>query len=556
MGARNAANVGNARLKRCISPSRVGRLARWLAPVAAAAALVGCNANQFRLSNRDDTKYERELAARDVRVPVDGGPPVRVPASPMLGQPIVPAVPGQGMETYAATVPAQPAPLPPRPPETVPGSQPILAETPRPGPVGSRLDMLVGGPELAGRVVNPVGQPSPRTPIQVLDPRDGERVVAEVATDDFGMFRVRNLQPGAPYRLVASTRAADGRLVGSITATPPDAAVVLQLQLENLVSGLSPLGNRLSSDGYGAATPAGAASRAIPAAGAANLAGPPALGNVTVATVRPYDAAGPALTAAGVAAGAPRVLPPAVAVGGASSAAPGEPAPSQAELASRAVTNIEWNPPGRSAESPAAAPSTEFAGLKDRSNDSPLALPRDGELTLPGPELARAPAPTQASATVAFEGTGLEFARVYDLAGNKRPVGALAGDLIVLDFFGSWCGPCRKSIPHLNDLQSRYSGRGVRIVGIACEYGDAATALRTANEARVGLGIAYPIVVSPMEEKSELREHFQVDRYPTLVLVDRAGRVLFQGQGGDAAAFQRLEQAIDQALASQKYATR
>jgi thiol-disulfide isomerase/thioredoxin len=546
-------------LKRCISPSRFGRLALLLASSAISAALVGCNSNQFRLSNRGDTKYERELAARDVRVPVDGGPPVRVPASPMLGQPIVPAVPGQGVETYAATVPAQPAPfpaqLPPRPAETAPGAQPILAETPRPGPVGSRLDMLVGGPELAGRVVTPVGQPSPRTPIQVLDPRQGERVVAEVATDDFGMFRVRNLQPGMPYRLVASSRAADGRLVGSITATPPDAAVVLQLQLENLVSGLSPLGNRLSADAYGASTPAGAASRPIPAA--ASVAGPSALGNVTVATVRPYDAAGPAMAAAGLAAGAPRVLPPAAGAVGPPSGSAGPPAPAQAELASRPVTNIEWNPPGRSSgDVRVEAPSTEFAGLKDGSKDAPLTLPRDGELALPGPELSRPAAPPKPAATVAFEGTGLEFARVYDLAGNKRPVGALAGDLIVLDFFGSWCGPCRKSIPHLNDLQARFSSRGVRIVGIACEYGDAATALRTANDARVDLGIAYPIVVSPMEEKSELREHFQVDRYPTLVLVDRAGRVLFQGQGGDAAAFQRLEQAIERALSGQNYANR
>lgn len=518
------------------SSNRTATLARLLVPTFLLVMAFGCSSQRFQLANRDDTLYERQIAAADVRVPVNGGPPV--PTTPaIVATPVVPAISGPGPESFAANVPAVPAnPTPPSPID-----RPLLVETPRPGPPGTRLDPAVTAVELVGRVVNPLGQPAPRVPIQVLDPRQNENVVAEVATDDYGMFRVRNLSAGLPYRLVATSRAADGQLVGSISATPPDTAVVLQLQLENLISGRSVLGNRLASNGplQRASIPAPGPPSAVSLPN--DLPGKATVVTATLATAPPE--------------GAPRVLPPSGATVQATSIdaptqsspagkEPGERSSSQGSgdvvATARPITNIDWD--DAPADQPKDAPSTQFAGAKDPTLD----LLSD----LPLPDAPAKPTAVASEKKVAFAGTGLEFARVYDLSGTQWPLGALDGDLILLDFFGSWCGPCRKSIPHLNELDARYSGQGLRIVGVACEYGDATTALQAANDAKSRLNIRYHVVVSPMDETSAVRDYFKVGSYPTVILLDRQGHVLFQGTGLDSATVARLENAIQEALAN------
>lgn len=132
--------------------------------------------------------------------------------------------------------------------------------------------------------------------------------------------------------------------------------------------------------------------------------------------------------------------------------------------------------------------------------------------------------------------------------GQHRSLGDLSGELILLDFFGSWCGPCRQCVPKLNALHREFSPQGLQIVGIACEYGSESEAILAAERVRRELGIEYAVLVSPLEEDSELRQHFRVSRYPSLVLLDRSGTVLFEGSGGDAATFQRLRNAILQSL--------
>jgi thiol-disulfide isomerase/thioredoxin len=207
------------------------------------------------------------------------------------------------------------------------------------------------------------------------------------------------------------------------------------------------------------------------------------------------------------------------------------------------VTNIDWDA-APTAESK-NEPTTQWAGEKGPALD----LPSDMAL----PDAAAGPATTPGAAAapkVAFAGTGLEFARVYDLNGTQWPLGALDGDVILLDFFGSWCGPCRKSIPHLNELDARYGNRGLRIVGVACEYGDAATAVKSANDAKTRLDIRYHVVVSPMDDASAVRDYFKVGSYPTVILLDRQGRVLHQATGLDPATIAQLERAIEAALAN------
>lgn len=155
-----------------------------------------------------------------------------------------------------------------------------------------------------------------------------------------------------------------------------------------------------------------------------------------------------------------------------------------------------------------------------------------------------------------FAGTGLDTARLWTLDQQSRPLGDLDGDLFLLDFFGSWCGPCRRCIPKLNDLESRYGNSGVRVIGIACEYGDQQDAVAAAEEIRRQAQIHYAVLASPLDEPCAVRDHFHVQRYPTLVLINRQGQILFQGSSGDAKTFTALERAIQQAVSPSAYAAR
>ena len=56
-----------------------------------------------------------------------------------------------------------------------------------------------------------------------------------------------------------------------------------------------------------------------------------------------------------------------------------------------------------------------------------------------------------------------------DAQGRMVAFHDLDADLVLLDFWGTWCAPCRKSIPHLNDIQKMLGGKKIQVIGIACE---------------------------------------------------------------------------------------
>jgi len=60
------------------------------------------------------------------------------------------------------------------------------------------------------------------------------------------------------------------------------------------------------------------------------------------------------------------------------------------------------------------------------------------------------------------------FARA-DLDGNSVDLKALRGQVVLLDFWASWCAPCIVEIPHLIDLQKRFGSQGLRVIGVSMD---------------------------------------------------------------------------------------
>jgi peroxiredoxin len=125
----------------------------------------------------------------------------------------------------------------------------------------------------------------------------------------------------------------------------------------------------------------------------------------------------------------------------------------------------------------------------------------------------------------------------------------LDADVILLDFWGSWCRECRKSIAHLRELPPKFGGRQLQVIGIACEKGASFEERRaSAAEAVQRYGIHYPVLLSSMDGSCPLQQALQVQFYPTMVLLDRDGRILHVEQGATDVTLGRIDRSIAWAL--------
>jgi thiol-disulfide isomerase/thioredoxin len=132
-----------------------------------------------------------------------------------------------------------------------------------------------------------------------------------------------------------------------------------------------------------------------------------------------------------------------------------------------------------------------------------------------------------------------------DLGGNAVRFKDIDADYILIDFWGTWCGPCVASVPHLVDLQTRYDPSRLRILGIAYEEGSPAGRARLVRAAASELGINYPLLLGEQDGKPcPLQSALNVTQFPTMVLLDRHGRILWRDSGSKPATLERLDRVI------------
>lgn len=112
-------------------------------------------------------------------------------------------------------------------------------------------------------------------------------------------------------------------------------------------------------------------------------------------------------------------------------------------------------------------------------------------------------------------------ARFVDGAGQARTLGEIPGKVVVLNFWATWCGPCREEMPGFVKLQARWAGRGVQFVGLAQD--DPAKVAAFGRE----LGVNYPLWLGEgevMDLSRRLGNRQGV--LPHTVLLDGQGRVI------------------------------
>ena len=142
----------------------------------------------------------------------------------------------------------------------------------------------------------------------------------------------------------------------------------------------------------------------------------------------------------------------------------------------------------------------------------------------------------------------VQYLALQDVDGRPWDLSQRRGRLLLIDLWGTWCQPCLQAIPELIRLQSSYGPRGLEVIGVACERGSPADSVRRVQDIRKKIpSLNYRLLLGDDGNHKPVETQFRVAAYPTLVLVDADGTILWRGEGGDS--IRELEQIIRRRLA-------
>jgi len=142
---------------------------------------------------------------------------------------------------------------------------------------------------------------------------------------------------------------------------------------------------------------------------------------------------------------------------------------------------------------------------------------------------APAPAPDDAAVAPDFGFT--------DMQGNPHTLAEMRGKVVLLEFWASWCIPCRKGFPFLDTLAKQYRADGFEVVAVSLETDDDAVSAFVA-----AFPSTFLVGRDPSGRGGEL---YAVAAMPTSVLLARDGSELARFEGGSDSVHERMEEAIE-----------
>lgn len=107
--------------------------------------------------------------------------------------------------------------------------------------------------------------------------------------------------------------------------------------------------------------------------------------------------------------------------------------------------------------------------------------------------------------------------------GDNVKLSELRGEVVMINFWASWCGPCRQEMPLLDEMYQRYQPMGFTLLGVNVEEDPS-----KANALLKDLPVSFPVLYDTENEVSKL---YDVVAMPSSVLIDRSGNIRYIHKG-------------------------
>ena len=109
------------------------------------------------------------------------------------------------------------------------------------------------------------------------------------------------------------------------------------------------------------------------------------------------------------------------------------------------------------------------------------------------------------------------------LSGKNMKLSEMSGNVVLINFWASWCGPCREEMPYLNALHKKYKSLGFTVLGVNVEEQSS-----NAKGFLSNTPVDFPIL---LDNKNKVSKMYNVIAMPTTVVVDRDGNMRYLHKG-------------------------
>jgi thiol-disulfide isomerase/thioredoxin len=383
-------------------------------------------------------------------------------------------------------------------PAKFPGGQDPLVPTPPPQFPNTKAAATAPGSTLAGAVVDAYQRPISNAYIRwvSLDPSDNAAPI-DVPSDVNGYFTIMGVKPGGQYKLIARAKQGEKMLAGTVLTSAPDVHVVIPIREDLVNSSTPPMPGNPAQGQQQNKDPQGTSKNELPAMGYPKKSDPP---NLPATMTVP----------------APPITAP-------TSADPGF------------VPGVVGTPPKD------RLPMLHVPGKKPEAPRLP-SVPGDAKLDT---------GPTRVPSCILL-GRRLENLALKDSNGQTweyKKQGA--GKVVLIDFWGTYCLPCRSTMPALSRLQTQYGQQGLEVIGIALEAGkDERKEADVVNKTAASMQLTYRQLMGRGHGfDAGAAANFNVKMMPTVLLLNQEGQIIFEHVGRlDAAQLAALERAIQGCL--------